>query len=161
MDPTLQSESSNNLSNNLSAPTTEIPAVDINEVYNKYTITYYPEVILPPLCLLIGIPGNLLCAYIWLQRPLRHSSSVYLAAVGMVEFFFMLLFLVNYLERMFAIKVPLIVGTCQTFYVFYYTLQYIPPMLMLVFTAGITLFCNIYLQVYKYFIFFSCKNGAH
>ena len=85
--------------------------------YDLYTQHYTPlsvkiaMKVLPPLWMAIGIPSNLLCARVWLAHELRHSSSIYLAAIALADLALLLGYPVLFLQIRLRTWVPAYHGT--------------------------------------------------
>ena len=106
------------------------------ELLLRFTIVSYPDRVLPALWFVLGVPSNVLCVHVWLLRQLRHSSSIYLAALAAADLAQLLLYVPTYLESRFLIVPPSYYGVCELYNVLHVTVQYIPPCLMIVFSAG-------------------------
>ena len=106
------------------------------ELLLRFTIVSYPDRVLPALWFALGVPSNVLCVHVWLLRQLRHSSSIYLAALAAADLAQLLLYVPTYLESRFLIVPPSYYGVCELYNVLHVTVQYIPPCLMIVFSAG-------------------------
>jgi len=83
----------------------------------------------------IGYPGNLIAFYVWIQRSMRQSSGCYLAALAAADFLFLLLHVVFELQTAWSVSVLGQPGLCEAYPIFFYTTQYLSPLLVLAFTV--------------------------
>lgn len=133
---------SSTASPNSSIDETEELLGNFSSPFKIYIQHYQPYILkiatiaLPVLLMAIGIPSNALCARVWLSRELRHSSSIYLAAIAVADLALLLIYPVLYLQIRLKIWVPAYYGLCSFYQWYFYSTQYIPPLLLVAFSAG-------------------------
>ncbi|KAF5405584.1 hypothetical protein PHET_00974 [Paragonimus heterotremus] len=92
-----------------------------------------------PIWATIGLPGGLFSIYLWSSRPMRRGGSaaaaIYQACVGVVDVSFFIVYLFWYLHVAWMIPVLDNPGVCEIFPLFNYAIQYLSPMLTVVFTV--------------------------
>ena len=89
---------------------------------------------LTPIIYAFGFPGNILSFLIWIRPRMRHSSGVYLAALALVDFIFLLLHVLFELEKIWEVRTINMPVICEIFPVIFLTFQYLAPLLVLAFT---------------------------
>jgi len=87
--------------------------------------------------LVVGVVGNSLSAAVWLMRPMRrrNSSAVYIVALSANCLFFLVVYLVNFLNLHYDIKLYHLPVACQLFNVLFFVPQYQTQLLVLAFTV--------------------------
>ncbi|XP_045156566.1 FMRFamide receptor-like [Mercenaria mercenaria] len=90
---------------------------------------------LTPIIYAVGFPGNILSFLIWIRPRMRHSSGVYLAALALVDFIFLVLHLLYELEKIWGVSTINMPVICESFTVIFLTFQYLAPLLVLAFTV--------------------------
>ena len=83
----------------------------------------------------IGVPGNLLSFLVWVRRKMRPSSGLYLAALALNDFFFLLFFIISEMSTAWEMWVLNHSVICEVFPVIFYTFQYLSPFFILAFTV--------------------------
>lgn len=106
-----------------------------HQLFASY-MPWLPTRAIPLLWLALGVPSNALCARVWLARELRHSSSIYLAAIALADLAYLLVYMLAFIEVRVGVQLPNFQGGCQLYYWLFHTFQYIPPLLLIVFSAG-------------------------
>ena len=89
---------------------------------------------LTPIIYALGFPGNILSYLIWIRPRMRHSSGVYLSALAVTDFIFLLLHLCFELNTVWDVSVLTYPVICEIFPIVYFTFQYLAPLLTLAFT---------------------------
>lgn len=115
------------LQGNESNCTTVVSPVTEDIVFIDKTLT--------PIIYVFGFPGNVLSFIIWIQPRMRHSSGVYLAALAVVDFIFLVLHLLYELEKLWGVRTINLPVMCECFTVIFMTFQYLAPLLVLGFTV--------------------------
>lgn len=95
----------------------------------------YIDKTLTPIIYAFGFPGNILSFLIWIRPRMRHSSGVYLAALAVVDFIFLVLHLLYELEKIWGVRTINFPVMCESFTVIFLTFQYLAPLLVLAFTV--------------------------
>lgn len=118
----------------------DLSTLSLDVIYSMYTIIDELERFVPPVFICLGVPGNAMCAFFWLQRRIRSSSSVYLASLALAQLCFLLLYTLFYLERNYGhvIGYPVF---CEFFIITYYAAQYLHSFLTAAFTLGKSAHC--------------------
>ncbi len=97
----------------------------------------YVDKSLTPIFYMIGIVGNIVSAKIWLEKQMRrnNSSAIYLATLSITDLFFLLLHIL--LELYYAWDIPTLdlPVLCETYFLLYFVVTYLSPMLVLAFTV--------------------------
>ncbi|KAL4227511.1 hypothetical protein ACF0H5_012955 [Mactra antiquata] len=93
--------------------------------------------IISPIWYIVGLIGNPISAMIWLSRKIckTNSSAVYFGSLAIVETIFLVLHFISELENAWGVTTYHRKNACEVFNVFYYTPQYMVPMLVLGFTT--------------------------
>lgn len=103
--------------------------------YTVRPIIYFAERFIAPLWFLVGFPGNALAFMIWIQPRMRPSSGVYLTALAMTDFVFLILQLIFQLQNTYNISLLYYPVLCELFPVIFLAAQYLNPLLVLGFTV--------------------------
>lgn len=90
---------------------------------------------LTPIIYTLGFPGNILSFLIWIRPKMRHSSGVYLAALALADFVFLVLHLMFELQLIWQVKVINFPVICEAFTIVFLTFQCLAPLLVLAFTV--------------------------
>ncbi|XP_074651489.1 growth hormone secretagogue receptor type 1-like [Tubulanus polymorphus] len=106
-----------------------------NEFYDNYTIMLKIDRSVTPIWWILGIPGNILSFMVWIQRRMRHSSGIYLAALSLFDCCFLLSNIVFELQETWDVGTMDHPFVCEGFPVFFLTFQYLSPLLVLAFTV--------------------------
>lgn len=88
-----------------------------------------------PLIYALGFPGNILSFFIWIRPKMRHSSGVYLAALALADFIFLVLHLMYELQTVWFVDVINYPVICESFTIVFLTFQCLAPLLVLGFTV--------------------------
>ena len=91
--------------------------------------------IISPIMYAFGFPGNILSCIIWLRPRMRHSSGIYLAALGFVDLTFLFLHVLFECHTTWGIELFDKPVWCEMVPVFFMAAQYLSPMLVLAFTV--------------------------
>jgi len=144
---------------NISISTTAMPGVNATESWNGTfndtdgTVSGVPgfcnatpsadlyqqalliDKILTPVIYTLGFPGNIMSFLIWIRPKMRHSSGVYLAALALADFLFLLLHLNFELVTNWDVNTLNFPVLCEGFTIIFLTFQYLAPLLVLAFTV--------------------------
>ncbi|XP_052797013.1 FMRFamide peptide receptor frpr-18-like [Mya arenaria] len=112
--------------------TTSVVCNETSEIYEKALLI---DKILTPFIYAVGFPGNILSFLIWIRPKMRHSSGVYLAALALADFIFLLLHLNYELNANWGVNTLNFPVICEGFTIVFLTFQYIAPLLVLAFTV--------------------------
>ncbi|XP_050401706.1 galanin receptor type 1 [Patella vulgata] len=95
------------------------------------------ERVIPPIWYLIGFVGNPMSAAIWFGKRMRrnNSSAIYLGALSISDFIFLVLHLIATLHLAWGYKTYNTKNGCEVFHFFYYVPQYLSTLLVLGFTV--------------------------
>ena len=88
-----------------------------------------------PFIYAIGFPGNFLSFVVWIQPRMRHSSGVYLSALALVDFIFLVLHVLYELEDKWEVDTMHYPVMCECFTTIFLAFQYLAPLLVLGFTV--------------------------
>lgn len=91
--------------------------------------------IISPILYVVGFPGNILACIVWLQPRMRHSSGIYLAALGFVDLLFMAIHVLFELYKIWDVQLFDVPVVCELIPVVYMATQYLSPLLVLAFTV--------------------------
>jgi len=109
----------------------------INELlWDHRPAAMYVDRCVTPLWYVVGFVGNVLSAIIWMSREMRtnNSSVVYLAALSLSDFLFLVLHVMQELHYAWDVFVLDCRIICEGYQVVYMTTQYLSPTLILAFT---------------------------
>lgn len=113
-----------------------------NETYTAVTAnphivqtTHSVDKIISPIMYAFGFPGNILSCILWMQPRMRHSSGIYLAALGFVDLAFLLLHVLFECHTTWGVEMFDKPVWCETIPIFFMAAQYLSPMLVLAFTV--------------------------
>lgn len=91
-----------------------------------------------PLWATIGIPGSLLNILIWISRPMRRGGStaaaIYQASLGIVDFGFLITYIVWYLHVIWTLGALDFTILCELYPIMTYLFQYASPTFAFIFT---------------------------
>lgn len=104
------------------------------EAFNPFVLTMDRYVM--PLWYIIGVITNPISVKIWLSKQMRlkNSSAIYLAALSISDFVYVLLHFNFYLSYAWGLPVYARPGACEIFNFLFMTPQYLTPLLVLGFT---------------------------
>ncbi|KAH3840190.1 FMRFamide receptor-like [Dreissena polymorpha] len=105
---------------------TEMPLLDEAAWVNK---------IITPFIYTLGFPGNSISFLIWIRPKMRHSSGVYLAALALADFIFLVLHFMFELNTVWGVPLLSYPVLCEGFTIIFLTFQYLAPLLVLSFTV--------------------------
>jgi len=89
--------------------------------------------VLLPFWVAVGSVGNILSLLVWLQSTMRHSSGFYLAALAVSDTFFLVFYLVYFINyNTSLLNRPYI---CQWFGISFMSVRFMSPLFVLAFTA--------------------------
>jgi len=91
--------------------------------------------IISPILYVLGFPGNILSIVLWLQPRMRHSSGIYLAALGMVDLLFLVINIMFELYKVWHVPMFDYPVVCELLPSVYMATQYLSPLLVLGFTV--------------------------
>ncbi|XP_052796402.1 uncharacterized protein LOC128228897 isoform X3 [Mya arenaria] len=91
--------------------------------------------IISPILYVLGFPGNILSCVLWLRPRMRHSSGIYLAALGFVDLLFLVLHVLFELYKVWNIQMFDAPVVCELLPIVYMATQYLSPLLVMGFTV--------------------------
>ena len=91
--------------------------------------------IISPILYVFGFPGNIMACIIWLQPRMRHSSGIYLGALGFADLLFLFIHVLFELHKVWGIHMFEAPFVCEGLPIIYMTTQYLSPLLVLAFTV--------------------------
>lgn len=121
--------------NSTGFPTVEerYPGVKLYERFDPETM-WFGRVLLI-VWLVVGLPGNALSAKVWLEKRMRNSSAIYIAALSINCLVFLVLHAISALKFMWGMEVYQYPVVCELFNVFHIMPQYLNQLLILGFTV--------------------------
>lgn len=111
---------------------------------NVTVVTVSPEIlhttasvdkIISPILYVFGFPGNILSCILWMRPRMRHSSGIYLTALGFVDLTFLLLHVLFEFHKVWNIGLFDKPVWCETIPILFMSAQYLSPLLVLAFTV--------------------------
>lgn len=97
--------------------------------------THTVDKIISPILYVFGFPGNILSCILWLRPRMRHTSGIYLAALGFVDLTFLALHVFFEFHTVWGIGIFDRPGLCEALPIFFMACQYLSPLLVLAFTV--------------------------
>ena len=121
---------SSNFSSKITIPVLERFSED--QLYGTYrpVITLFNKYV-TPIWYVIGFPSNALAFAAWIRPRMRPSSGCYLTALALADLVFLILQMCFELQSTWNVRLLTYPIICQGFPVFFYTSQYLSPLLVL------------------------------